>query len=260
MVKRVFILHSNIKEWYTFLKIMEDFVDLIFPILRVFLSLPLGVFAGFATVYIFNRIPAKWLCEYDEDPGKEMWGIRVRRYPFGWILSLIFIVSLFVIRERTIPYQIAAFFAIWILLLVALSDIKYMIIPDQLVIALATSSIGFIPGYPDLIYPVQGTLIGGGSLLIIGAVGKYIFKKDSLGFGDVKLMAAVGLIAGTKGTIVILVLTILSAGIIMSAGVLANRINKQDERPLGPYIAIFSSLYILFTPHFLLVADLYMGR
>ncbi len=40
---------------------------------------------------------------------------------------------------------------------------------------------------------VAGALIGGGSILLMGVVGTLLFRKEAMGFGDVKLSAAIGL-------------------------------------------------------------------
>ena len=37
-------------------------------IIKVAASIVLGVLAGFAAVYIFNKMPAGWLCDYGEKP------------------------------------------------------------------------------------------------------------------------------------------------------------------------------------------------
>ena len=80
-----------------------------------------------------------------------------------------------------------------------------------------------------------------------------------MGFGDVKLMGAIGLIGGMKGTVVILALTFLSAGAVMGIGVLSGRLKREDEQPLGPYIAAAAATFILFRPWLLNVADGYLA-
>ena len=96
-------------------------------------------------------------------------------------------------------------------------------------------------------------------MLIIGTIGRWISKKDVMGFGDVKLMAAIGLVSGVKGTVIILLLTFLSAGIVMGFGLLSGRLKREDEQPLGPYIAAAAAAFILFRPGLLLLADRYLA-
>ncbi len=236
------------------------FLDILILIARTVGSIILGLAAGWGTVYVFNRVPAKWLCDYDEKPDEKLHGERIGRYPWGWAFSLLFIGFVFFMWDKGIIYQIAGIFALWMLLLIALADIKYMIIPDQFVFAVAVTAIGFVPFQPYLLSPLFGALIGGGCFLIIGIAAKLVMKKEAMGFGDIKLMAAVGLMAGTKGAVIIFILTIFLSGIVMGTGLLTGRIKRGDEKPLGPYIAAASSMFILLPQWLLFVADLYLGR
>ena len=156
-------------------------------------------------------------------------------------------------------YQIAGIPALWLLLLVSLADKRFMIIPDQFVIGLAIVSIGFIPYQTSVLSPLYGALAGGGSLLVIGLVARWILKREAMGFGDIKLLAAIGLMAGLKGILIILMLTILSSGLILGGMYLGGRVKKDDEQPLGPFIAMATAVFILFRPWLLLVADWYIS-
>lgn len=236
-----------------------DVLDVILIIIRCIILVVAAVLAGWGTPYVFNRIPAKWLCDYGEEPDKEMWGERIRKYPWSWVLTFVFLGAAFGIWHMGPVYQAAGLPALWLLLIIALADQKYMIIPDQLVIALAVTAIGFVPFQQDFLSPLYGALIGGGSLLAIGIIGRWIFRRDAMGFGDVKLLAAIGLMGGLKGTVIIFVLTIFSAGIIMGVGLLSGRLKRNEEQPLGPYIAAGAAAFILFRPWFLLLADRYLA-
>lgn len=234
-------------------------MDNLYLTIRIILSIVAGLLAGWAIPYVFNRTPAKWLCDYDEEPDKEMWGERIKKYPWSWVFGLFFMGAVFCVWHMGPIYQIAGLPALWLLLLIALADQKYMIIPDQFVVALAATAIGFVPFQPNFLSSLYGALIGGGSLLVIGILGRWIFKRDAMGFGDVKLMGAIGLIGGMKGTVVILALTFLSAGAVMGIGVLSGRLKREDEQPLGPYIAAVAATFILFRPWLLNVADGYLA-
>ena len=48
-------------------------------IIKVAASIVLGVLAGFAAVYIFNKMPAGWLCDYGEKPGPELTDPHIQR-------------------------------------------------------------------------------------------------------------------------------------------------------------------------------------
>ena len=69
-----------------------------------------------------------------------------------------------------------------------------------------------------------------------------------MGFGDVKLMGALGLYFGLSNIIIITLVSFL-IGAILSIGLLITKIKKSDEYiPFGPFIVIatFISMYIPF--------------
>lgn len=53
---------------------------------------------------------------------------------------------------------------------------------------------------------MAGIAVGGGVLLVIGWIGKRLFKADAMGFGDVKLLAAAGGFIGPGGALVSLMI------------------------------------------------------
>ena len=73
-----------------------------------------------------------------------------------------------------------------------------------------------------------GLCIGGGIFLIITLIGGLIAGKEAMGFGDVKLMASLGLIFGSMNTVIISVLAFL-IGAIISIILLITKIKKTDE-------------------------------
>ncbi len=56
----------------------------------------------------------------------------------------------------------------------------------------------FMPHLISLGWSLVGVLVGGGSIYLMGLLGDAIFKKESMGGGDVKLMAMVGAFMGWK--------------------------------------------------------------
>ena len=69
-----------------------------------------------------------------------------------------------------------------------------------------------------------------------------------MGFGDVKLMGALGLYFGLSNIIIITLVSFL-IGAILSIVLLATKIKKSDEYiPFGPFIVIaaFTSMYVPF--------------
>ena len=83
-----------------------------------------------------------------------------------------------------------------ILLALAVYDLKYYILPDVLNFFLGVTYILFHMSKEWSLVPpssaLTGALVGGGFLFALRALAYRFYKKDSLGLGDVKLMAAAG--------------------------------------------------------------------
>lgn len=234
-------------------------MDTIALLVRMVLSVAAGLIAGFSTIYVFNRVPAKWLCDYDQEPDKEMWGERISKNPWNGVFALVFIGASVKLMDQSPLYQIAGLLSIWLLLQIGIADKKYMIIPDQFIAALAVAALGFIPFQDSFMSPLYGVMIGGGCFLLIGITGRLILKKDALGFGDVKLMAAVGLLSGLKGIITVVLFTVFSSAIVLGIGMLAGHVKRGQEQPLGPFIAACTAVYIIFRGEINLLTDIYLS-
>jgi prepilin signal peptidase PulO-like enzyme (type II secretory pathway) len=159
---------------------------------------------------------------------------------------MLFVTATIYMAVQDWQYAIAAVVSRWALLIIALADKKYMIIPDQFVILLALTAFGYIPYHQSILAPLWGALIGGACMLAIGITGKLIFKKEALGFGDVKLFAAVGLVTGPFGVAMILAASSFLSCIAFGIGLLRKKIKRADTLPLGPFIAVSTAVYLVF--------------
>ena len=218
----------------------------IFVILKIVITVVGGIGAGLLTRYVFNRIPAKWLCDYNEEPSHEMWGTRISKRPWDAVFVLVFAAAALKLTQISLLYSIPGLAAIWLLVQIGIADWKYMIIPDQFVVALAATALGFIPFQDSFSAQLLGAVAGGGSMLLIGIFGTLLLGKEALGFGDVKLMSAVGLICGLQGTAIVFVLTIFSSALVFAVGLISGKLKTTDQRPQGPFIVAAAAIYILF--------------
>lgn len=231
-------------------------------------AIAFGFFAGLAAVYIFNRMPARWLCDYGETPPPEMEDPSIQRlkgWPWRWIIAggMACLSVRLVWTEIHRPpagfdglppdliqlisqcqFTLAGVLACWAMLVIGLADLKYMIIPDQFVIVLAIAGMGFLPLHESLYQPLGGLAIGGGVMLLVALMGKLAYRKEVMGFGDVKLCAAMGLGLGIPGTIFALAAASLLSGFIAAIGLARRKYSKDDMKPLGPYLAGAAIFYI----------------
>lgn len=138
------------------------------------------------------------------------------------------------------------------LILASFIDIAIQEIPDE--ISLGGVVVGLIL---SLIFPALhatalpklgifrsflGLLAGGGSIYITGIIGNAIFKKESMGGGDVKLMAMIGAFIGWK-----LVLLTFFLAPFFGAGVgIFLKIRKGTSLiPYGPFLSLAALISIV---------------
>lgn len=140
-------------------------------------------------------------------------------------------------------------------------DLKLQIIPNRLNLSIFEAGLLFTfigialntsTGINTLTNSLIGMAVGGGIFLLITLIGGLIAGKEAMGFGDVKLMAALGLFFGWLNIIIISVIAFLLAAII-SIGILIVKRKKFNEYiPFGPFI-VMASFIVIFTPFDLLL-------
>ncbi len=148
-------------------------------IIKIVASVVVGTVAGFSIVYIFNRMPARWLCDYGEKPPRELTDPHIQRvkgFPWRWIYAAGFACLLVRLSFFDVRMAAAGLFACWAMMMIGLADLKYMVIPDQFVIMLALSAFGFIPYHSSVWQPLLGALIGGGVMMMVAVLGGAAFK------------------------------------------------------------------------------------
>ncbi len=223
--------------------------DTLIVIIKCLAAILVGVLAGNGAVYFFNKMPAAWLCDYGQEPAAELrdpYTQRVKSYPWKFILSMVFVVVDIKLVIDDWQFAVAAACSLWLLLEIAIADGKYRIVPDQLVLLLAVTALGFISyhdGWKDCLY---GGLAGFGIMGATALLGKFAYRRETLGGGDIKLFAALGLICGLRGILLIFVMTTLfSAGHLIWL-LVRKKIRRTDTIAMGPYIALAAAIQLVF--------------
>ena len=131
-------------------------------------------------------------------------------------------------------------------------DYKLQIIPNRLNLTMFEIGlvIAFLYGLSDVaitINLVLGALVGGGIFLLITLIGGAIYGKEAMGFGDVKLMAALGIYFGLSNIVMITLLSFL-IGAILSIILLATKIRKIDEYIAFVQFIVIATFISIFVP------------
>lgn len=213
-------------------------------------AIAVGILLGNGAVYFFNKMPGTWLTDYGQTPSEELLHPtkqRIRSTPWKYVFTGFFITIGIYLGIDNLSYAIPALVAIWLLVEMSAADIKYMIVPDQLIILLATTGIGFIPHHEGgPLSGIWGALLGFGVVGLIAVLGRLIYRRTAVGGGDVKIFGALGLACGLDGVIfVFIVSTFLSAGHFVWL-LMRKKAKPGDERPMVPYIAAATILYMVF--------------
>ena len=173
-------------------------------------------------------------------------------YPIFELLTGIIFVLCYLSYKEIYPEVINIIYACIFsssIIIIMISDIKYMIIPDEVLIFFGVILIALkifisyklnnITTLMDVGYEIIFILIDGLILFIIMYLirlfGNLAFKKDSMGGGDIKLMTYIAMILGWKLTIVVLFL-----GSFIALPISVLNMYKKDEHmlPFGPYLGI----------------------
>jgi prepilin signal peptidase PulO-like enzyme (type II secretory pathway) len=235
--------------------IREEILRYLLFLLAIFL----GWLGGNGAVFLFNKLPGRWLTDHGKEPLEEILRPtrqRIESTPWKLVFSMFFVASGIWMAEilwqsqlppwGKVALLIAYLICFWLLLLIGLADGKYGIIPDQLVVLLAITAIAFAPYKDSFLDPLYGALLGGGIFLLIALLFKRISGKPSLGMGDVKLLVAIGLLVGFKDTAAVMMCTAILAGVGFSAGLVRGTLKWKDTAPLGPYIVASTYLCMVF--------------
>lgn len=217
--------------------------------IKCLFAILMGVFAGNGAVYVFNKIPASWLCDYGQTPPPELcdpYTQRIKSYPWKFLFTMLFIILGIKLVMDDWRFAAAALCCLWLLLEMAVADKKYRVVPDQFVLLTAVTALGFIPFHGRWTDCLYGGLAGFGIMLFTALLGKLAYRRETVGGGDVKLFAALGLILGLRGVLLVFALTALVSACHLIWLLMRKRIKKHDQIPMVPYIAISTAIYLVF--------------
>jgi len=198
------------------------------------------------------------------------------RYPAIELLTAILFTAAWMLNPPIL--SLVLFLWISFMICVTFIDLDKMIIPDRF--SIGGMFIGvllsilvpqlhdiylqdpFLAGFNGMLISIKGALIGSGIILWIMILAELALKKEAMGFGDVKLMGAIGAFCGWQGAI----FSLFGGAILGTIGlvivklvqtVTGNKSSENEENtdedeasnsqeiPFGPMLAAGSVLYLL---------------
>lgn len=186
---------------------------------------------------VFSFILQKGKCRYCKN--KIAWYYPVFEFLCGVVFMLCYLVF------GITPELLKALTFVSMLIIIMVSDFNYMIIPDEVLLffgCLLALEIGIIDGYKVLISSLINGLIAFVAMYLLKTLGDFMFKKESMGGGDIKLMFIFGLVLGAPLAIISIFIGSL-VGLPISLILLSK--NSEHIVPFGPYLSIGATIILL---------------
>ena len=99
--------------------------------------------------------------------------------------------------------------------------------------------------YKAGLHSVLGLAIGFCLLRAVAYLGEMAFKKEAMGFGDVKLMGAIGAFGGWQAVVFSILISSLVGSVVGISLVLYKGRDWQSRIPYGPYLALAAVLWFI---------------
>lgn len=175
-------------------------------------------------------------------------GTRISiRYPMVELISGGFAISLLLKYGLSVEW-ISSYTFTAALLVITFIDLDHKIIPDIITLPgiFIFLLVPFISSHITWTDSIIGTLLGGGSLLLVAMGYQLITKKEGMGGGDIKLLAMVGAFVGWKGVFFTIFLASIAGTLIGLILMLRSGKGLKLAIPFGPFLSIGAITYIHF--------------
>lgn len=166
------------------------------------------------------------------------------RYFLVEFFSGVLLVLLFLHLGLTVKFFWIGYF-IFSLLIVTWVDVLTMEIPDEITLTGIPVGVIFAVCFPVLMQTdshwwalgksALGALTGAGIIWLTALIGDFVFKRESMGGGDLKLLAMVGAFLGTRDVVLTFFLAPFLA---LPFGLYLKYVKKTEVIAYGPFLAV----------------------
>jgi leader peptidase (prepilin peptidase)/N-methyltransferase len=196
-------------------------------------------------VPVFSWLALRGRCRYCHKPIKDSPVVEA-------VAGLAFGVSAYVLLPVGQTGMVRLLFwlvALTMLLILAVYDAKWMILPDKVVLPLVgvalvySIAMAVVLRAPQMVVgPILAGVLASGAFLAL-----VIFSRGrAMGGGDIKLALAMGLLLGLKGTALALLLAFNTAAVVGIGLIVMRRRGRKDQIPFGPFLVAGTVLAFLF--------------
>ncbi|WP_454736674.1 prepilin peptidase [Cupriavidus necator] len=145
---------------------------------------------------------------------------------------------------------LAALLLVWSLLALTMIDADTQLLPDQITLPLLW--LGLLLNLGGLFVPLSDAVIGAAAGYLVLWVAYWLFRllrgKEGMGFGDFKLMAALGAWFGWQALPALVLLSSVAGVMFGLASIALRRQERDTPFPFGPFIALAGVVVLVFGP------------
>jgi leader peptidase (prepilin peptidase) / N-methyltransferase len=144
----------------------------------------------------------------------------------------------------------AALLMTWLLIAMSGIDVRTQLLPDDLTLSLLWLGllVSLVPLFVTPQQAIIGAACGYGVLWLVFHVFKLITGKEGMGFGDFKLLAALGAWLGAGQLPLVILLSSLVGALVGGIWLLRKRDGKSEPIPFGPFLAAAGFIALIWGP------------
>ena len=146
------------------------------------------------------------------------------------------------------PEAVSALVLIWVLIALTGIDMDTQLLPDSMTLPLLWLGLGvnLFSVWTPLFSAVMGVMLGYGSLWSVYWLFKLVTGKEGMGYGDFKLLGALGAWFGWQAVPLMILLSSFVGAALGIATLIARRQDRDTPMPFGPYLAGAGLLTLFF--------------
>lgn len=170
------------------------------------------------------------------------------RYPIVELLNAALYLYFFRQEGMSLDFLILAVLAS-ALVVIFFIDLDHRIIPDSITLPgmIVGLAVSMRPDGIGILSAIIGLVAGGGSLYLVALLGDWLFKKESMGGGDIKMAGMLGAFLGWQKVIFVFFGSA-AIGLVVSLAVMcfSSRLRETRMIPFGPFLASAAVVAIIF--------------
>ncbi len=201
----------------------------------------LGWIAGYALRHVITAMSGRLLQEMaQQESAGQLPGIQTRPDAHKWVPVLCVILSSLVAGRYGPGWaSLWAMVLLWTLMILIFVDLETLLLPDRVTlpllwVGLLVNSFGVLT---DLYSAVWGAMAGYALLWLVYWLYWWATRREGLGYGDLKLMAALGAWLGWQALPSVVLLASLSGVVVGLYWIWRGGHSRHTPIPFGPFLA-----------------------